>query len=47
LASGGFKVKGWISNHVLTEDNWNQDGSSSNGMTLLTNETAEKVLGLV
>jgi hypothetical protein len=47
LASGGFKVKGWTSNHVLTEDNSNQDGSSSTGMTLLTNETAEKVLGLV
>ena len=36
LASGGFKVKGWTSNHVLTEDNSNQDGSSSTGMTLLT-----------
>ena len=47
LASGGFKVKGWTSNHVLTEDNSNQDGSSSTGMTLLTNETAKKVLGLV
>ena len=47
LASGGFKVKGWTSNHVLTEDNSNQDGSSSTGMILLTNETAEKVLGLV
>jgi hypothetical protein len=47
LASGGFKVKGWTSNHVLTEDNSNQDGSRSTGMALLTSETAEKVLGLV
>ena len=47
LASGGFKVKGWTSNRVLVEDNSVQDKEISNGMKLLSKETAEKVLGLV
>ena len=47
LASGGFRVKGWTSNRVLIEDYSVQDESSSEGMKLLLNEAAEKVLGLV
>ena len=47
LASGGFRVKGWTSNRVLIEDYSVQEESSSEGMKLLLNEAAEKVLGLV
>ena len=48
LATGGFKVKGWTSNRDLGNDVDESVGNegSSNGMKLLANETAEKVLGL-
>ena len=43
--SGGFEVKGWISNRDLgNDDSFRND--SSDGAKSLANETAEKVLGL-
>ena len=50
FASGGFQVKGWISNRVLEEARSSQDQDSEDcpeGMKLLKNETAEKILGIV
>ena len=46
LATGGFKVKGWTSNRDLGNDESVRNEGRSNGMKLLANETAEKVLGL-
>ena len=46
LATGAFKVKGWTSNRDLGNDESVGNEDSSNGMKLLANETAEKVLGL-
>ena len=47
LASGGFKVKGWISNRDLGDDDSIGIEDSTSGLKLLTNEIAEKVLGLL
>ena len=46
LVSGGFKVKDWTSNRDLGNDESVGNEGSSNGIKLLANETAEKVLGL-
>ena len=40
-------MKGWIPNRVLKENESSQGESVSNGMKVLTNEMAEKVLRLV
>ena len=44
LASGGFKVKGWVSNRDPGNDNSFRNEDSPDGMKLLANETTEKVL---
>ena len=47
LEKGGFKVKGWISNKVLKEQNQDVEDSSTEITKIFQDEAEEKVLGTV